>query len=76
MKSYFNFKLSHFYWDTLHNVYTENAEFRFLWPPSGTCFKSYFDKSCKQGASIALRSTGSISRNSFQIHFSPKPLKI
>ena len=37
------------YYSTLHS---EKAEFRFLKVPSGTCFRSCFDKSCKQEASI------------------------
>ena len=35
----------------LYSVHSENAEFMFLLPPSGTCFRSCFDKSGKQGAS-------------------------
>ena len=38
----------------LYSVHSENAEIRFLLLPSGTCFRSCFDKSCiKQGASTA-----------------------
>ena len=33
----------------VYSVHSENAEFRFLQPPCGTCFRSSFDKSCKQG---------------------------
>ena len=34
------------------SVHSKNAKFRFLYPSSGTCFRTYFNKSGKQGASI------------------------
>ena len=40
----------------LYSVHSETAEFRFRYSPSGTClapFRACFDKSGKQGASIA-----------------------
>ena len=36
----------------LQSVHSENAEFRFLQPPSGTCFRSCFDKLDKHGGAL------------------------